>query len=218
MTISGHCFPQVHIILPQNLGSECYFGQRSLWAVYCRRNCFESVKIWRSRLGSSNFLIKTWFLSLLVCLFLLLNCSSWVADILMKSWIEKHYQGVNIKVWKDMRMNNILEKNFFCPWLIVTLVKEVFEQFTVGGTALRLSKFDIADLVLAIFWSRFWIILFFCSWHDYERTHSCHQSHQGVIRESSDINYTLIMFYEQNCVGRTSVSFSKFHSHCLIYL
>ena len=147
--------------------------------------------------------------------FLLLNCSSWVADILMKSWIEKHYQGVNIKVWKDMRMNNILEKNFFCPWLIVTLVKEVFEQFTVGGTALRLSKFDIADLVLAIFWSRFWIILFFCSWHDYERTHSCHQSHQGVIRESSDINYTLIMFYEQNCVGRTSVSFSKFHSHCL---
>ena len=164
MTISGHCFPQVHINLPQNLGSECYFGQRSLWAVYCRRNCFESVKIWRSRLGSSNFLIKTWFLSLLVCLFLLLNCSSWVADILMKSWIEKHYQGVNIKVWKDMRMNNILEKNFFCPWLIVTLVKEVFEQFTVGGTALRLSKFDIADLVLAIFWSRFWIILFFCSW------------------------------------------------------
>ena len=136
----------------------------------------------------------------------------------MKSWIEKHYQGVNIKVWKDMRMNNILEKNFFCPWLIVTLVKEVFEQFTVGGTALRLSKFDIADLVLAIFWSRFWIILFFCSWHDYERTHSCHQSHQGVIRESSDINYTLIMFYDQHCVGRASLSFSKFHSCCLIYL
>ena len=153
-----------------------------------------------------------------LCLFLLLNCSSWVEDILMKSWIEKYYQGVNTKVWKDMRMNNILEKNFFCSWLMVTLVKEVFEQFTVGGTDLRLSKFDTADLVLAIFWSRFWIILFFCSWHDYERTHSCHQSHQGVIRESSDINYTLIMFYEQNCVGRTSVSFSKFHSHCLIYL
>ena len=160
MTIFGHCFRQLHNNLPQNLGSEGYFGQKSLWAVYCRRNCFESVKIWRSRLGSSNFLIKTWFLSLLVCLFLLLNCSSWVADILMKSWIEKHYQGVNIKVWKDMRMNNILEKNFFCPWLIVTLVKEVFEQFTVGGTALRLSKFDAVDLVPAILWSRFLIIFF----------------------------------------------------------
>ena len=139
MTISGHCFPQVHINLPQNLGSECYFGQRSLWAVYCRRNCFESVKIWRSRLGSSNFLIKTWFLSLLVCLFLLLNCSSWVADILMKSWIEKH--------------------------------------FTVEGTAFKLSKFDTADLVLAIFW----IILFFFSWHDYKQKNTRHQSHQGVI-------------------------------------
>ena len=40
------------------------------------------------------------------------------------------------------------------------MVKEVFEQFTVGGTALRLSKFDAVDLVLAIFWSRFLIISF----------------------------------------------------------
>ena len=27
---------------------------------------------------------------------------------------------------------------------------------------------------------------------------------------------TLIMFYEQHCVGRTILSFSKFHSRCII--
>ena len=44
------------------------------------------------------------------------------------------------------------------------------------------------------------------------------ESHQRVIRESSDNNYTLIMCSEQHCVKRTSLSFLKFHSHCLIYL
>ena len=36
---------------------------------------------------------------------------------------------------------------------MVTLVKEVFEQFTVGGTALKFLKCETVDLVLAIFYS-----------------------------------------------------------------
>ena len=49
-------------------------------------------------------------------------------------------------------------KTFFCLWIMVTLVKEVVEQFPVGGTALRLSKFDTVDLVLAVFWSRYFSV------------------------------------------------------------